>query len=81
MKRKRELKLRKYTMKNLRLIVVLFGILGLASPSVSFADEKKIEEKKEPVKLEQIVVEAPRTEEELKVDVPVLESTYQVGVT
>jgi len=81
MKRKRELKLRNYTMKNLRLIVVLFGILGLTSPSVSFADEKKIEEKKEPVKLEQIVVEAPRTEEELKVDVPVLESTYQVGAT
>ena len=68
-------------MKNLRLIVVLFGILGLTLPSASFADEKKKEEEKEPVKLEQIVVEAPRMDEKLKVDVPVVESTYQVGAT
>jgi iron complex outermembrane receptor protein len=68
-------------MKNLRLIVVLFGVLGLISPSVSFAYEKKIEEEKKPVTLEQIVVKALGTEEKLKADVPVLESTYQVGVT
>jgi iron complex outermembrane receptor protein len=68
-------------MKGLRFVVILIGIIALFLSQVSWAEEKEKEEEKEPVKLERIVVEAPRMEEELKVDVPVPESTYQVGAT
>jgi iron complex outermembrane receptor protein len=67
-------------MKHLRSIIFLFGILGLIFPCVSLADEKK-EDVDESVQLEKIIVTSPRMDKELKVDVPVIESTYQVGAT
>ncbi|MBC2696538.1 MAG: TonB-dependent receptor [Desulfobacteraceae bacterium] len=50
-------------------------------PCVSLADEEKKEGVDKSVKLERIVVTSPRTDEVLKVEIPVVESTYQVGAT
>jgi len=68
-------------MKKLKLIVLLCGILGLILPCVSLADEEKKEDVDKSVKLERIVVTSPRTDEKLKVEIPVVDSTYQVGAT
>ena len=63
-----------------KLLIILVGMMGLTLFQVSWAEEKK-EEGKGPLKLEEIVVTSPRVEEELKIEVPVIESTYQVGAT
>ncbi len=65
-------------MKKFFLLICLLGLI-LTNPGLALAEEEKKEA--EVIKLEEIVVTATRTEEELKVDVPVLESTYQVGAT
>lgn len=67
-------------MKKLRLLVFLLGIFGFILPCVSLADEKK-EDVDKSLKLERIVVTSPRTDEELKFEIPVVDSTYQVGAT
>lgn len=67
-------------MKSLKLVGILVWIMGITLSQVGWAEEKQ-EEGKEPLRLEEIVVTSPRTEEKLKVDVPVLDSTYQVGAT
>ncbi len=60
------------------LLICLLGLI-FTIPGFALAEEK--EEKVEVIKLEEIVVMATRMDEELKVDVPVPESTYQVGAT
>ncbi|MBE9570978.1 MAG: TonB-dependent receptor [Proteobacteria bacterium] len=65
-------------MKKFLLLICLLGLI-LTIPGLALAEEK--EKEAEVLKLEEIVVTAARTEEELKVDVPVPESTYQVGAT
>ena len=68
-------------MKKIRLLVFLLGFFGFILPCVSLADEEKKEDVDKSVKLERIVVTSPRTDEELKVEIPVVDSTYQVGAT
>lgn len=55
-----------------------FGFILLC---VSLADEEKKEDVDKSVKLERIVVTSPRTDEVLKVEIPVVDSAYQVGAT
>ncbi len=68
-------------MKNFKVIVILFGLLVLSLPCLGLADEEKKEGVDKSVKLERIVVTSPRTDEKLKVEIPVVDSTYQVGAT
>ncbi len=65
-------------MKKFVLLICLLGLI-FTIPGLALAGEEGKEAKV--IKLEDVVVTATRTEEELKVDVPVPESTYQVGAT
>jgi len=67
-------------MKSLKVVFVSWAMVGLLLAQVSWAEEA-MDESEEPVKLEHIVVTAPKTMDELTVEVPVQESTYQVGAT
>ncbi len=61
------------------MIVVLLGILFLSFPKLSMSEDR--DEDKEVHHVGEVQVTAPGAKENLKVDIPVGKSTYQVGAT
>jgi hypothetical protein len=66
-------------MKWIGMIIILIGMHILIFPSSVFSEDKNEDKKVHYVG--EIQVTAPGTEDNLKIDVPVSESTYQVGAT
>ena len=66
-------------MKRIGMIVILLGMHIMISP-LSVLSEDKNEDKKAHY-VGEVQVTAPGKEDNLKIDVPVAESTYQVGAT
>jgi outer membrane receptor protein involved in Fe transport len=64
-----------YQLKRIGMIVILLGMHILIFPPSALSEDKKAHY------VGEVKVTAPGTEENLKIDVPVAESTYQVGAT
>jgi outer membrane receptor protein involved in Fe transport len=68
-----------HQMKRIGMIVILLGMHILIFPSSALSEDKNEDKKAHYVG--EVQVTAPGTEENLKIDIPVVESTYQVGAT